>query len=354
MTETPSEQLTGNDSLSTSIVYDEAYYATYENDSDIPYERSAPWLDLYGYLASRIVAELEPTSALDIGCAWGFMVEALRDRGVDAYGTDISEYGISMAANSAVGYCTVQSATQPVGRRFDLITSIEMIEHLSAEDGRVALKHMTDATDRILLSTTPFHFHETTHFNVQPPQYWAEIMSDFGFFRDVDYDASYLNNWAALFVRKQPTTRQLVHAYERSEWRYRDEALQLRREVVKLSDDNPNVDYTALTGRLEETTNRVVKAESALRLANDAAAGAEASRGVLQAQVRELQNHLGAAQAHQAAWDEMDTHEVVHAGAAASLRLEEARNELEAVKTSTSWRLIWLLLTPYRKLRGLR
>ena len=53
-----------------------------------PYERSPEWLEFFGRIADRIVADIGPRTVMDVGCAMGFLVEALRDRGVEAFGID--------------------------------------------------------------------------------------------------------------------------------------------------------------------------------------------------------------------------------------------------------------------------
>jgi hypothetical protein len=95
---------------STDQLYTASYYAS---NLGIPYERNEHWLRFFGTVGDRIVSSLAPSTALDVGCAFGFLVEALRDRGVDATGTDISEYAISQVGGSAVGHCRVESALEP-------------------------------------------------------------------------------------------------------------------------------------------------------------------------------------------------------------------------------------------------
>ena len=68
--------------------YDAFYYA---HSCGQPYQRDDVWLNFFASVAERIVSDIRPTTVLDAGCAMGFLVEALRDRGVDAGGVDISE-----------------------------------------------------------------------------------------------------------------------------------------------------------------------------------------------------------------------------------------------------------------------
>src|SRR5438128_1045512 len=72
-------------------IYGEYYYQNY---NDQPYVRDEVWLNFFGRIADRIVSDIQPASVLDAGCATGFLVEALRQRGVAAFGVDVSEYAI--------------------------------------------------------------------------------------------------------------------------------------------------------------------------------------------------------------------------------------------------------------------
>ena len=72
--------------------YDRDYYQHY--CGGIPYERTDYWMVFFHGIADHIVRSLRPRRVLDAGCAKGFLVEALWERGVEAYGIDISEYAI--------------------------------------------------------------------------------------------------------------------------------------------------------------------------------------------------------------------------------------------------------------------
>ena len=64
-------------------LYDETYYRCH--CGHIPYERSDFWLRFFHSIADQIVRALRPRRVLDAGCAKGFLVEALWERGVQAY-----------------------------------------------------------------------------------------------------------------------------------------------------------------------------------------------------------------------------------------------------------------------------
>jgi hypothetical protein len=356
--ETTEESECGGSAPTPDELYGESYYAS---NLGIPYERNDHWLGFFGIVGDRIVAALAPSTSLDVGCAFGFLVEALRDRGVDASGTDVSEYAISQAGGSAVGHCRLESALEPIEGRYDLISCVEVVEHLTIEDGRTVLTNITAATDQLLLSTTPHDHAEPTHINVQPPEYWAEILAELGFFRDVDHDASYLTPWAGLFVRRDMTTSAMVKDYERSNVALREEAFALRHAVLEhhariaamQSEGLPRV--AELEAALAVSQERVSEVERQLWIARDAAVGAEASKGALAAEMAAIRADLEASQAHQKMWDplivQLEGVDGDQLGRSLS-ELDRVRHRLHEVENSTTWKVGWILLAPYRRLRG--
>jgi len=223
-----SEQATSTDlppQKDQSAEYGRYYY---RHDCGIPYERNEHWLEFFSKIADNIVRDLRPTSVLDAGCAMGFLVEALRARGVEAWGIDVSDYAISQVDESVSEYCEVGSLSQPLSRRYDLIVSIEVLEHIPATETAIALGNLCAATDRLLLSTTPDDYGEATHHNVQPPETWSAALAREGFLREVDHNVSYVTPWAALYTRREESLEETVRRYDRSWTRQRREADQLR------------------------------------------------------------------------------------------------------------------------------
>ncbi len=205
--------------------YDAYYYA---HDCGRPYQRDEVWLAFFAKVAECIDIDLRPRTVLDAGCAMGLLVEKLRERGIEAYGIDISEYAIQNVHESVRDFCQVGSITAPFPRRYDLIVSLEVLEHLPAVQAREALSNICQYTDQVLFSSTPLDYREVTHVNVQPPEYWAELFAKQGFLRDVDYDASFLTPWAGLFRRAESTIPQLVRDFERHCWLLQYEAFEVR------------------------------------------------------------------------------------------------------------------------------
>lgn len=206
------------------------YY--YRHDCGIPYERNEHWLGFFGAMADAIVRDLRPTTVLDAGCAMGFLVEALRERGVEAWGIDVSEHAISQVHESVAEYCEVGTLTEPLSRRYDLIVTVEVLEHIPPAEANAAVANLCAATDRLLLSTTPDDYGEATHLNVQAPELWSAMLAQNGFLRDTEHDVSYVTPWAALYTRTQEPVPEMVRRYDRAWWRQHRETEQLRDSLL--------------------------------------------------------------------------------------------------------------------------
>lgn len=209
-----------------------AYY--YKHDCGLPYERNEHWLAMFGSVADQIVRTVQPTTVLDAGCAMGFLVEMLRQRGVEAYGRDISAYAIDHVHDDVRDYCEVGSITAPFPQTYDLIVCIEVLEHMTTPDARQAVANLCQYADDIIFSSTPFDYREVTHFNVRPPEYWSSLFAQQGFYRDVDFDGSFITPWTARFRCVQTTWSDLFTDYERRFWQLWKENVDVRSFSIEI------------------------------------------------------------------------------------------------------------------------
>jgi SAM-dependent methyltransferase len=177
--------------------YDADYYRA--GCGPIPYQDRAAWLARFRDVAALLIAAVQPKTAYDAGCAFGYLVEALRERGVDARGVDISDYAISQAVPDVRPYVRVGSVTEPLPDRVDLITCIEILEHVDAATGDAAIANFCAHADAVLFSSSPDDDDTDSHINIQPPHYWAERFARHGFTRDLSADVTLVAPWAALF-----------------------------------------------------------------------------------------------------------------------------------------------------------
>lgn len=119
------------------------------------YDRIASNADIAGWLLWR---NFEVANALDVGCATGYLVEVLRERGIDAQGCDLSEFAIDHATTGAVGHVRVANLFAGLpwsDGSFDLVTSLEILEHLPPDRVPDALDELARVCGGYLYATIP-------------------------------------------------------------------------------------------------------------------------------------------------------------------------------------------------------
>lgn len=129
-------------------------------------------------------------TALDVGCAFGYGIGALHSLGYEAWGTDISAYGLAQAkkhVNENVFVVCDAQHSLPFTKRFDLVTCFEVLEHL--ENPARALENLYDVSGDVVLCTTPNKTVEQffrklarnfdkTHINVKTPHEWEALIRE--------------------------------------------------------------------------------------------------------------------------------------------------------------------------------
>lgn len=220
--------------------YGDAYYAQYLGAA---YDPSEPhWQDFFGRVAARIVDLFHPTTSLDVGCAMGILVGSLRELGVDAEGIDHSAYAIARTDPRAAGHVRVMDLLrEPLEGHWDVISCIEVLEHLPTGEVDSVIANLCRVTDTIVFSSTPDEFNEGTHVNVRPPSYWAGQFADHGFFRRFDIDATFLSRDAVIYQRRAVEVRSLVSEYETALWVLRRENIGTRNALLKRDRDTASM-----------------------------------------------------------------------------------------------------------------
>ena len=97
-------------------------------------------------------------TTLDVGCATGFVVEGLRELGMDATGSDVSQYAIENAALGARGHLVWGDLTDRLPFKtgqFDLVSALEVLEHLPPDVVPRALAELRRVTRQYLVCTIP-------------------------------------------------------------------------------------------------------------------------------------------------------------------------------------------------------
>ncbi|MTJ46685.1 glycosyltransferase [Dolichospermum sp. UHCC 0259] len=228
-------------------LYNEDYYL--KMVPGLPYDRTANdghWLRFFNSVAERLITYVSPKSVLDVGCAKGFLLEAFYNRGTLIHGFDCSEYAISCLREDLKPFVFVSSATnldafQRNQENYDLITCIEVVEHMPRDEALCAIKNMCQYANAIFFSSTSDDFAEPTHLTVLPRINWLNVFLSYGFVPDYKFYISDLIPHGILLRRIESDRQEINKLIEFNEWnidntKYHIEIIdKLRLEQINLS-----------------------------------------------------------------------------------------------------------------------
>jgi len=117
---------------------------------------------------------------LDIGCAFGYIVKRLRDKGIDALGIDISQYALSQAPEDVKPYLKHGPADNLPwpNEYFDMVVTFGTLEHLDSEILPKAISEIKRVASRGIIAVTPgdnpYFDGDITHQTKQPLSWWRK------------------------------------------------------------------------------------------------------------------------------------------------------------------------------------
>jgi len=107
-------------------------------------------------LIKNVIATLNFHSVLDVGCGEGTLLKEIADwkRGIEVFGTDISEKAVEYAISRIAGdFRVVDILKETLPREFDLVICSEVLEHL--EDDVQALINIRKMVGKYLVVLVP-------------------------------------------------------------------------------------------------------------------------------------------------------------------------------------------------------
>lgn len=198
--------------MKASEIYNEQYFTTKSNYSGYRFDELYPY---FSYIAKGLVKVFNPTNVLDIGCAKGFLVYALQEQGIDAYGVDVSEYAIANAPKEVAGALMLADGEQHnlpfQDASFDLILLLDVIEHLHSHNHLLSEIYRILKPHGICCLKTPIlgskqDKNDITHINVHSIGFWIKAFRDCGFLFG---DNRFLINesWIKYYQSSKPSTK---------------------------------------------------------------------------------------------------------------------------------------------------
>jgi SAM-dependent methyltransferase len=186
------------------LFYDSRFYETYSDGSGSSASVVLP-------IVRKIV---DPRSVLDVGCGVGTWLAEWVSQGVtDVVGLDgdyVDRAMLQIASDKFVP--TNLQVGFSLGRKFDLVESLEVAEHLDEAYADLFVKSLTSHGDVILFSAAIPGQGGRHHVNEQWPSYWIGKFAEAGF---KSYDALRPLIWTDRRVARWYRQNILIFAKER-------------------------------------------------------------------------------------------------------------------------------------------
>ena len=177
--------------MNPESVYDGDYFLRGKETGKSLYENYR-WLpELTIPMAQRIVKHCGIKAGhrvLDLGCARGYLVKALRHLGVDAHGIDISEWAIENADPETKPYLSLGIIAEVFQKEeFDWVIAKDVLEHIHFVD--FAVKDMMCAASVGVFAVVPLSKYDKGRY----------VIEDYE--KDVTHCQRWsLPTWASLFI----------------------------------------------------------------------------------------------------------------------------------------------------------
>ncbi len=130
-----------------------------------------------------VIDLVRPRSVVDVGCGTGAWLSVFISEGVsDVVGVDGDYVGPELLRIPEDRFLTHDlERALSLGRTFDLVTSLEVAEHLSAEAAERFVDSLVSLGPVILFSAATPGQGGHHHVNEQPPSYWADLFGARGY-----------------------------------------------------------------------------------------------------------------------------------------------------------------------------
>lgn len=130
-------------------------------------------------IRAKYIADKNPSTVLDVGCALGYVVQRLRKQGVSAFGVDVSDWCMERVPADYKAYIRKMDITAGLpwpDQYLDMVVSFSALEHIPPEDIVFVIKEIVRVARRGVIAVTPGDnpgFDEDkSHLIKQPLTWW--------------------------------------------------------------------------------------------------------------------------------------------------------------------------------------
>lgn len=140
--------------------------------------------DEYTIVASGLIRLLSFDNVIDVGCGQGFLLDPLKNGGIDVYGIEKSE-AAKRLMNDDLEKCVKVGDFSKAAGDFDLVCCVEVAEHIKPHRSIELVDTLTSVSKRYIYFTaaTPEQGGHG-HINCRPHEYWLKAFTEQGFVVD--------------------------------------------------------------------------------------------------------------------------------------------------------------------------
>jgi 2-polyprenyl-3-methyl-5-hydroxy-6-metoxy-1,4-benzoquinol methylase len=147
---------------------------------------------LFSNLAKWISEELQPKSALEIGCGPGYLLNCLNELKIDAYGVDGNPFSKQLFTREHPQYADKYFLDKEFENHYsstDALVTIECFEHIPDSGLHITLEKITKklSPEFIVFSSTPYPEPNPDwdvmwgHINMKTEAQWIELFAKYGY-----------------------------------------------------------------------------------------------------------------------------------------------------------------------------
>lgn len=153
----------------------------YDNDFYAELEKSVAKSSKH--LVPIICNNINPKSVIDFGCGNGIWLKAFENAGIKNYCGIDGDYVKKEIFKADFNNFIPKNLNHEINlnKKFDLVLSLEVAEHLNPESSEIFIKSLCNHSDSIIFSAAIPAQKGTNHINLNFQSYWCKIFQKYGY-----------------------------------------------------------------------------------------------------------------------------------------------------------------------------